>query len=95
MRVWELACGDVCQNLTVEGTKGWATVIANQPHPIYPSMRLVIWHLAWEKGEHRWSLDALHPLMEIDHQSPYVGMTIQQRQDNLRRIFKPTGEKNG
>lgn len=93
MRIQDLTCGDVCQNPTVDGPEGWATVMGNGWHPVYPGMRLVIWHMAWEKGEQRWSFDALSPLMVIDHQSPYVVMTTEQKRDNFRKILKLQTER--
>lgn len=88
MRIQDLKPGDVCRNPLEEGEKGWATVMANVAHPLYQGLNLVIWHMAWEEGERRWSFDALSPLMVIDHHSPLIPMTTQQRQNNFKKVLK-------
>lgn len=52
---------------------GRATFVATEPHPKYPSLRLVIWRL----DDGSWSLDALDPwqvvgTIDLDMRTPDV-----------------------
>jgi hypothetical protein len=66
MRVSDLHPGDVLRDIA----GGECVVIAvNNPHPLYPKLYLVVW---WMKREKRWSLDALHPDMELSHMTTWL-----------------------
>lgn len=87
MRVQDLTSGDVFQNPQHEGKEGWATFIAKDWHPVYRGLMLVVWHLAWEEGDRRWSFDALSPLQELEYATPIVPLTIEERAENMRQIL--------
>jgi hypothetical protein len=58
-RVIDLIPGDVVENDDPQGRKG--TFIAQAQHPIWPSLRLVLWKMS----DGTWSFDALDYYQEI------------------------------
>jgi hypothetical protein len=62
--VADLTPGDLVVN-----TGRSAVFITQTPHPLWPKLQLVIWHLH-EGGGSRWSLDALDSRQEVGDINP-------------------------
>lgn len=81
MRISDLKPGD---QWFIDDDHGATFVGAFTPHPVYPSLALVIW---WLHHEQRWSLDALRITQEIPGRLVPVGEHHRMR--NLRQVLMP------
>lgn len=56
------------------------TFVAQCPHPLYPSLQLVIWRL----HDGTWSHDALSPNQDVGEPMPFAGNDLEL---SLRKAF--------